>query len=95
MSLALETIWRMDCKNDVNLKEKVISFMAGGDVALIHSIEKFEDFPEFGARQLIENNFGENDLLIATTEGGETPWVIGAAEEASRKSCQKPFFIYA
>ena len=30
-----------------------------------------------------ELNFGEKDLLIASTEGGETPWVIGATEYAA------------
>lgn len=94
LSLALETIWRMEKNQNLKLKERVVSFMAGGDVALIHSIEKFEDFPEFGARQLRENHFHENDLLIATTEGGETPWVIGAAEFASRYGKRKPYFIY-
>lgn len=94
LSLALETIWRMHFQNEKGLREKVVSFMAGGDVALIHSIEKFEDFPEFGARQLRENHFYENDLLIATTEGGETPWVIGATEFASRYGKRKPYFLY-
>ncbi len=94
LSLAIETLWRMEKAKDLNLQERVISFMAGGDVALIHSIEKFEDFPEFGARQLRENNFKDNDLLIATTEGGETPWVIGATICASQISKRKPYFIY-
>lgn len=94
LSLALETIWRMEKRGNKSLSERVVSFMAGGDVALIHSIEKFEDFPEFGARQLRENHFHENDLLIATTEGGETPWVIGATEFASRYGKRKPYFIY-
>ena len=46
--------------------------MAGGDVALVHSLEGFEDFPDFGARHLVELGFGPNDLLIGSTEGGET-----------------------
>jgi N-acetylmuramic acid 6-phosphate etherase len=33
-------------------------------------------------------------LLIATTEGGETPYVIGATEEAARTSHRQPFFLY-
>ncbi len=58
--------------------------MAGGDSALIQSIEDFEDHPEFGERQL--HNLGynkEQDMLISSTEGGETPWVIGTAEYAA------------
>lgn len=94
LSLSLETIWRHKYKNQNNLKDKIISFMAGGDVALIHSIEKFEDFPEFGKRQLIELGFKDGDLLISCTEGGETPFVIGATEAATQISKRKPYFLY-
>lgn len=94
LSLALESLWRFYPDREDTEKNQVISFMAGGDVALIHSIEKFEDFPEFGARQLTELGFSSNDLLIATTEGGETPFVIGATEKATSISHRKPFFLY-
>lgn len=94
LSLALETIWRHQHKNNPALNSRIVSFMAGGDVALIHSVEKFEDFPEFGERQLMELGFKEGDLLISTTEGGETPFVIGATEAASRISSNSPFFLY-
>ncbi len=93
LSLTIETLWRQVHEHD-NLKDRVFSFMAGGDVALIRSIENFEDFPHYGARQLHEAGFRDGDLLIGTTEGGETPFVIGAVEEASRMSFRKPFFIY-
>jgi N-acetylmuramic acid 6-phosphate etherase len=32
--------------------------------------------------------------LIGTTEGGETPYVIGAVEEADSISARAPFFLY-
>jgi N-acetylmuramic acid 6-phosphate etherase len=76
------------------LAARVIGFMAGGDAALIRSIENFEDFPDYGARQLDELGFGADDLLIAATEGGETPWVIGAAERAAAVSDNAPWFLY-
>lgn len=94
LSLALETIWRHKYSDNSELKDRVISFMAGGDVALIHSVEKFEDFPEFGERQLLELGFRDGDLLISTTEGGETPFVIGATETAAIKSSNRPFILY-
>ncbi|MBC7540790.1 MAG: hypothetical protein H7281_18360 [Bacteriovorax sp.] len=94
LSLALETIWREQYKEDLNLRDRIISFMAGGDVALIHSVEKFEDFPEFGERQLLELGFKEGDMLISCTEGGETPFVIGATEAALAVSSRSPFFLY-
>lgn len=93
LSLTIETLWRQ-VNNRNNLNGRVFSFMAGGDVALIRSIENFEDYPQYGARQLVEAGFKEGDLLIGTTEGGETPFVIGAVEEAALISNRKPFFIY-
>lgn len=93
LSLTIETLWRQIHLND-DLSDRVFSFMSGGDVALIRSIENFEDFPQFGARQLAEAGFKDGDLLIGTTEGGETPFVIGAVEKASQISKRKPFFLY-
>lgn len=74
--------------------ERVFGLMSGGDLALIHSIERFEDYPEYGHRQLQDLGFGDNDLVVAVTEGGETPFVIGAAEYAAEHSSRKPFFMY-
>jgi N-acetylmuramic acid 6-phosphate etherase len=90
LSLSLEYLWRR--KNPQS--EQVFSLMAGGDVALVHSLEGFEDFPEYGARHLKQLGFAKDDLLIATTEGGETPYVIGATEEAARASSRRPLFLY-
>ena len=67
-------------------EDSVRAFMAGGDLALIKAIETFEDHPEYGARQLEELGFEDGDLLISPTEGGETPWVIGATERATMPS---------
>ena len=93
LSLTIETLWRqVHCNEEI--KDRVFSFMSGGDVALIRSIENFEDFPQYGARQLEEAGFKDGDLLIATTEGGETPFVIGATEKAAQISYRKPFFLY-
>lgn len=78
LSLSLEALWRFERKT-----EQVVGFMAGGDTALIRAIERFEDYPELGARQLHELGFTKSDLLIASTEGGETPFVIGSAMAAA------------
>ena len=93
LSLTIETLWRQVHHSD-SFENRVFSFMAGGDVALIRSIENFEDYPQYGVRQLLESGFKDGDLLIGTTEGGETPFVIGAVEEASRISKRTPFFLY-
>ncbi len=93
LSLSIEYIWRFIHRGQPEA-DNVMGFMSGGDLALVHSIENFEDHPEFGARQLREIGFGSHDLLVSCTEGGETPSVIGATEEAARLSSRKPFFLY-
>ncbi|MEI6035578.1 MAG: sugar phosphate isomerase [Verrucomicrobiae bacterium] len=60
----------------------VSSIMTGGDYALVRSVEFFEDYQEFGRRQVQEMNVGANDMLIAITEGGETSSVLGTVEAA-------------
>ena len=95
LSLALESIWRSERPEQ---KDALIGFMAGGDLALVRSVENFEDIPAFGARHLLDLGFRTGDLLLSPTEGGETPFVIGATEEAARVAAQeggqKPYFLY-
>ena len=93
LSLVLEVLWRKE-KKDTRYENSVISFMAGGDTALIKSIEGFEDYPEYAVKQLKELGFTGGDLLISCTEGGETPYVIGAAESAATISTNQPYFLY-
>jgi N-acetylmuramic acid 6-phosphate etherase len=89
LSLSLEYLWR----RRFPASAQVHSLMAGGDVALVHTLEGFEDFPDYGARHLLEQGFGRNDLLIGSTEGGETPYVIGAIEKAAEISARPPQFL--
>ncbi len=91
LSLSLEVLWRTLFPQK---SEQVIGFMAGGDVALVHALEGFEDFPEYGARHLNDLNFNKNDLLIASSEGGETPYVLGAVKKASEISDHPNYFIF-
>jgi N-acetylmuramic acid 6-phosphate etherase len=93
LSLACEALWHRWHRGDA-IDGKVIGFMAGGDAALVRSIEDFEDHPEYGARQLAELGFSDGDLLIGCTEGGETPFVIGATRHAADMSVNPPFFLY-
>ncbi|MBX9767291.1 MAG: SIS domain-containing protein [Bdellovibrionales bacterium] len=91
LSLLLETLWRQE---NPARTEDVQAFMAGGDYALVRSIENFEDFPEYGAKQLLDSGFTKRDLLIGSSEGGETPFVIGAVEAAADISLHSPFFVF-
>lgn len=90
LALSLETLWRANGSNG----DQVLSLMAGGDSALVHALEGFEDYPEYGAGHLEQLGFSDGDLLIACTEGGETPYVIGATEKAAELSSNSPYFLY-
>lgn len=94
LSLSIESLWRQALPPTDLRRERVVSFMAGGDYALVRSIENFEDHPEYGERQLLELGYQSGDLLLAITEGGETPFVIGTAETAARLGGRKPWFLY-
>ena len=91
LSLTLEFLWRQSRHSH---KESVIGLMAGGDSALIKAIEDFEDHPEYAHRHLIDLGFKDGDLLVGSSEGGETPFVIGSVEYALKHSKIKPWFVY-
>ncbi len=75
------------------MEDRVFSVMAGGDFALIKSVEGYEDFPDFGRYQLRERGVGPGDVVVAITEGGETPFVIGTAWEGLDAGA-RVFFVY-
>jgi len=100
LSILLEAAWRR-CRREIKkvspemgeLEDRVFSVMAGGDFALIKSVEGYEDFPDFGRYQLRERGVGQGDVVVAITEGGETPFVIGTAWEGLEADA-KVFFVY-
>lgn len=85
LSILLECMWRDSCfKNPAVSKyaDQVFSIMTGGDYALVRSVEFFEDYQQFGRRQVQEMGMGSKDMLVAITEGGETSSVLGTVFEA-------------
>ncbi len=82
--------WAAECRRRV---ERGYSIMTGGDRALIRSVENFEDFQQFGRRQVRDLGLSAGDLLVAITEGGETSSVIGTAWEAHERGCAV-FFVF-
>ncbi len=77
----------------VDLENRAFSVMAGGDYALIKSVEGFEDFAEFGKKQLGDLGVCSKDVVFAITEGGETSFVIGTAWRAVEAGA-KVYFVY-
>jgi N-acetylmuramic acid 6-phosphate etherase len=104
LSILLEAAWRrfwrrLRQKHPVvaaiipEAQDRTISIMAGGDFALIKSVEGFEDFPDFGRYQLKQASVSSGDVVIAITEGGETPFVIGTAWQGLDAGA-KVFYVY-
>ena len=67
--------------------------MAGGDYALIKSVEGFEDFAPFGRKQISDLGLASGDTVFAITEGGETSFVIGTAWQGVDAGA-RVFFVY-
>ena len=101
LSILLEAAWRRFWQNSKqnlsenipDLEDRVFSVMAGGDFALIKSVEGYEDFSDFGQYQMKEHNVQPGDVVVAITEGGETPFVIGTAWEGLDAGA-RVFFVY-
>ena len=94
LSILLECMWRDCCAEHPSVAQyadQVFSIMTGGDYALVRSVEFFEDYQEFGRRQVRETGMSGNDMLVAITEGGETSSVLGTVDEALR--CGSKVFL--
>ncbi len=76
-----------------DLENRTFSVMAGGDYALIKSVEGFEDFTAFGQKQIADLGVSAKDVVFAITEGGETSFVIGTAW-AGVDAGAKVYFVY-
>ena len=109
LSILLDSVWRdfwrqhskpiaPDLSSSEGAKENnfencTFSVMAGGDYALIKSVEGFEDFTDFGKKQMTDLNVSAQDAVFAITEGGETSFVIGTAWQAVEAGA-KVYFVY-
>jgi len=104
LSIQLVSIWRdfwqqqrargLQCSPSPEaFEQRALSVMAGGDFALIKAVEGFEDFVEFGKKQISDLEVSSKDVVFAITEGGETSFVIGTAWKALEAGA-KVYFVY-
>lgn len=104
LSIQLDSIWRgfwqrqradgLVCSPSTEYwEDRTMSVMAGGDFALIKSVEGFEDFTAFGRRQIGDLGVSAKDVVFAITEGGETSFVIGTAWKGVEAGA-KVYFVY-
>ena len=63
----------------LEMAEVVSSFTTGGDRALVRSVENFEDYMTFGARQVDEADMKPGDVLVALSECGLSASINGSA----------------
>jgi len=63
--------------------EMVRGIIAGGEAALARATETTEDDPAIGIRDLRQNGFSANDVLVGIAASGRTPYVLGAIGEAN------------
>jgi N-acetylmuramic acid 6-phosphate etherase len=61
---------------------KVVGVVAGGERALRFSVERAEDDPRQGARDLEAQGFQVKDVLVGIAASGRTPYVLGGIEYA-------------
>lgn len=96
LSILLDSVWRdfwQRQKSASDYQNRTFSVMAGGDYALIKSVEGFEDFTAFGKKQITDLAVSSKDIVFAITEGGETSFVIGTAW-AGVEAGAKVYFVY-
>ena len=101
LSILLDSVWRDFWQQQSagklfpvrDYEARTFSVMAGGDYALIKSVEGFEDFTAFGKKQINELDVSAKDIVFAITEGGETSFVIGTAW-AGLPAGAKVYFVY-
>ena len=102
LSIVLDSVWRDFWRRQSpatrgpapsDVENRTFSVMAGGDFALIKSVEGFEDFTEFGKRQIADLAVSSKDVVFAITEGGETSFVIGTAWQGVEDGA-KVYFVY-
>ena len=65
-------------------EDRVVGIIAGGDRALRHAVERAEDSPEHGWRDLLTYNPTAEDSVIGIAASGTTPYVVGAISEAKK-----------
>lgn len=64
--------------------EMVQAIIAGGDVAIRQPVEDAEDDVKAGACVVSQYGMGSKDVMVGITASGNTPYVLGAVEEARR-----------
>lgn len=71
-----------ECGPTFGVDERVIGVMAGGSDAVRNAIERSEDDFDLGVTDVRNLGVGPDDVLVAVSASGRTPYVLGAVEVA-------------
>ncbi|HIQ63503.1 MAG TPA: hypothetical protein IAA66_07970 [Candidatus Avichristensenella intestinipullorum] len=103
LALQLDSTWRafwmglidklpLRAREFVEIAECCDSFMTGGDRACVRSVENFEDYMTFGARQTRDAGVGPGDVVLVLAECGLSASTIGSAIQADELGCSTYYF---
>lgn len=65
--------------------EMVVGLIAGGQPAMIRSVEGAEDHPELAEQDLRQIGLGAKDVVVGIATSGRTPYVVGGLDYARRQ----------
>lgn len=105
MALQLDSTWRLfwhqlidrlplRAEQFVKMAEMTDSFMTGGDRACVRSVENFEDYQTFGARQTVDSGVTPGDVVVVLAECGLSSSTIGSAIQADDMGISTYYFYY-
>lgn len=103
MALQLDSTWRLFWHDMINklplraeeftrLAEVTNSFMTGGDRACVRSVENFEDYMTFGARQTVDSGVTPGDVLVVLAECGLSSSTVGSAIQGDELGVSTYYF---
>jgi N-acetylmuramic acid 6-phosphate etherase len=71
---------------------RVVAIIAGGEKAIRKPVEGAEDSREDGAKEVADICAGALDIVVGLTASGNTPFVLGALEEAKKRGAVTALF---
>lgn len=103
MALQLDSTWRLFWHDLINrlplrgrqfeaMSEVTDSFMTGGDRACVRSVEHFEDYMAFGARQTVDSGIAKGDVLLVLAECGLSSSTVGSAIQGDEMGVATYYF---
>jgi N-acetylmuramic acid 6-phosphate etherase len=66
-------------------EERLLLLIAGGEGALLRSVEGVEDDVGEGIRQIETHDIGSDDVLVAMAASGTTPFTLACLRESKRR----------